>query len=164
MDIIYLEHNFYCLRNDVSEYQWGYDNIDTLDPTILTTETYQNYYNPSPDFTHNLYWVKTTINGCTQKTYYSVPTAISNQSKNNSGSIKIYPNPAVSGSFTVELPELATNGSVNIIDVMGKQIAAQTIISGNNKIMFNLNNIAHGTYLVRVITKSKIYNGLVEIQ
>ncbi len=64
--------------------------------------------------------------------------------------IKVYPNPS-QGTFTVQLPA-TTNGSViTIMDVTGRVIETRNIAATNSQnVVFELRNVAAGSYLIRV--------------
>ncbi len=64
------------------------------------------------------------------------------------GSVKVYPNPS-NGTFTVEIPGMKGEASIVITDVLGKTIETRTI-RNTDKTVFNLSNLAAGSYLVRV--------------
>lgn len=64
------------------------------------------------------------------------------------GSVKVYPNPS-NGTFTVEIPSMKGEASIVITDVLGKIIETRTI-RNTEKTVFNLSNLAAGSYLVRV--------------
>ncbi|MES2703221.1 MAG: T9SS type A sorting domain-containing protein [Bacteroidota bacterium] len=79
------------------------------------------------------------------------PAVVSN------GSLSIYPNPA-SGSFIVELPVGIVSGEIVVSDVTGKTISSVSVQGSNgNKVVFNIPDIASGTYFVRVDTAGKVY-------
>ena len=84
-------------------------------------------------------------------------------SKVNTGAIIVYPNPSA-GEFTVELPEVGANAIITVMDMYGKVIALREINDNHtNKINFNFDNLASGTYLIKVISNDTIYRGKVLI-
>lgn len=148
-NILYFENQFVCNPSDEDTYQWGYDDVLTLDSTLLTGETNQNYYNPAPDYTGKYYWVITTHHGCMQKTYYNAPVAIANV---NAAvlDMSIVPNPN-NGSFTMNVLS-ANSQSVHIVvtNLLG-QVVQEWNTNTNTKQQVDL-NVAAGTYLVSAIT------------
>jgi hypothetical protein len=72
--VIYTNGMFICLLNKevVKSYQWGYDDANTLDSTILPGEINQSYINKSPA-ANRYYWVMVNDGDCIKKAYYTVP-------------------------------------------------------------------------------------------
>ena len=144
-EVTYFNGDFICLSADQSSYQWGYDVVSTLDSELLDRETNQNYTNPAPDFTNKYYWVMTTHNGCSQKSYYIVPTGVKNVTA-SMGDMKIYPNP--SDQFVnVEISN--TSGGKYIVEVVN--LVGQTISSENisgQKTTLDVANMASGVYFI----------------
>ncbi len=118
VNVIYNNQQFIALRNDNSAYQWGYDDLHTMQSYTIPGAVNQNYYDPNPDFFTKHYWVMVTLNGCTQKAYYDDPpsTGVANVNANNT--IKVYPNPT-NNSVNVDIISSA-NGKVqvNVLDVI----------------------------------------------
>jgi|GEM_PF-1127572 len=144
-EVIYFNNDFVCLRSDEDTYQWGYDDVSTLDSTIISGQTNQHYFLATPDLTHNLYWCITTHNGCMQKSYYNAPVGVQNVTA-SIGELKVYPNPA-SALVNIEITE-NTGGdyTVDLVNVTGQQVAHTTLV--NNKGQLNVNDLASGIYLV----------------
>jgi len=68
-------------------------------------------------------------------------------------SVSCYPNPS-NGQFTVEMNiEKATELTVNVFDLSGRNVYSQqqSAFSGNNIININASNLAKGTYLLQMI-------------
>jgi hypothetical protein len=142
--VIYHNGQFVYLDNTPSSYQWGYDDAVSLLPTVLPGENFQSYPNVSPDFTDNYYWVMTTENGCSQKTYYNAPLAVQNVKANTS--IKLSPNPA-SSIVTVEIN--GTQGSVtniSLVDMLGQTI--KTVSGTGHTMRLDIAALPAGCYLV----------------
>ena len=79
------------------------------------------------------------------------------------GAIKVYPNPSM-GEFTVELPAPAQLTVISVIDIYGKVIETREIKGGaQTKIGFNLDNLASGTYMIRVDADNKLFRGKVVV-
>lgn len=66
----------------------------------------------------------------------------------------LYPNPTNSGMLFVKFKTaLREKASIEIIDVLGRKLSAQTIASGNELQTIDVSNLAKGTYLLNVIYK-----------
>jgi hypothetical protein len=76
------------------------------------------------------------------------------------GNMKVYPNPSA-GIFTVEIPTLQGQASISVIDVLGKVV--DTKVTNTEKTLFNLNNLAAGTYMVRVNMDGNTYRQAIVI-
>ena len=144
-EVVFFNNHFVCTPANEDSYQWGYDNILTLDSTILVGEINQDYLNESPDFGHKFYWVMTSLNGCSQKTYYITPAAITNVN-NGAVDISVYPNPA-SNHITLEISS-AVNGPVQaeVVNMLGQKIAALQI--SDNKASIDVAAYPDGAYFV----------------
>lgn len=144
-EVIYFDNQFICRETNVDSYQWGYDDANTLDSTVLVGETNQNYYAPYADMNGKYYWVITSKNGCMQKTYYNRPTTSIDDVAQEAG-MKLYPNPA-SSMINVEISKNVMGDiRVDVYDMMGRQVQSAKAI--NNKATFNINDLAAGAYLV----------------
>ncbi len=103
------------------------------------------YLNTNPDFANKYYWVMTSMGGCNQKTYLTIPTAIK-EINLDASTMEIYPNPANQLINVVINTTLGTELQVEVIDMMGRKMKmAQTI---NHKSTINVANLASGFYLV----------------
>ncbi|NDC40383.1 MAG: T9SS C-terminal target domain-containing protein, partial [Chitinophagia bacterium] len=143
--VIYWNGDFILLANDRDTYQWGYDDASTLDSTILTGQTNQNYTNVTPDFTSKWYWCISTKNGCMQKSYLTVPTAVQNVT-GVIGDMKLYPNPAEQ-FVNVEINSAASGEfSVELVDMSGRHIGSYN--ANDRKVTIGIGDIASGMYFV----------------
>lgn len=143
--VIYYNGQFVCLKNDADTYQWGYDDINTLDSTILTEQTGQNYYNPSADLSGKRYWVIVMHNGCMQKAYFNAPVGVANVN-NDAAELKVYPNPA-SEYVNVEInSSVSGEMQVEVINMLGQKLDLVPVV--NHKAKISVNNLAAGCYLV----------------
>jgi len=143
--VIYFNHQFICLENDVDSYQWGYDDAHTLAATVLTGEVDQNYNNSNPDFNNKLYWCITRKSDCMQKSYYNLPTGITTVNTGGAG-MRLYPNPA-NEVVNVEVnTSLTGNMQVQMINMMGQQLGSEKVI--NNKAAFMVGSLPSGAYLI----------------
>lgn len=146
VNVIYYNGQFISLQNDVDGYQWGFDDALTLDSTLLKGEVNQVYFNNAPDLTYRYYWLMTTKNGCVQKSYFNVPTGITNVNSGEFSSVKVYPNPT-SSNLNVEVNSIAGgNVEVEISNLLGQKMnTTQTV---DNKATVNVSNLPAGCYLV----------------
>jgi hypothetical protein len=144
-NVVYGGGSFFCDDNTMDSYQWGVEDILTLDSTILSGEVNQFYRNTAPEFSRKLYWVITTKNGCTAKTYYRNPTGIINVNE-TVASLNVYPNPT-DGIVTLEVGGISgAQMEASIVDMTGKVVATGAL--ENNKAAFNVGNVASGVYII----------------
>ncbi len=92
---------------------------------------------------HTLY-----VSGCT--------TEVGSLDENNTFGIVLFPNPST-GSFTIKLPDANSLATVTISDVYGKEIFSGNLT--NAKTAISLDNIANGTYTVKVAQNGNVYRG-----
>ena len=142
--VIYFAGEFACIPSTQDAFQWGYDDAQ-LDSTILTGEITQDYLNASPDPAKH-YWVMTTKDGCTQKTYYVVPTGVQSVGSVEVSSVKLYPNPSAE-MVTVEYSG-ATDGNIvaEIYTMLGQKVMSMPLV--DNKAVMNVSTLASGNYIV----------------
>ncbi len=143
-EVLYFNYQFVYTDNEVEHYQWGYDDAITLDSSLLRNEVFQSYPNNTPNFTNYRYWVMTTKNGCTQKTYYNTPLGVA--TANKQAELNVYPNPT-SGALNVQLA--GWNGGetqVAIVNMMGQQIKMNT--ATGNATQFDVAELPAGCYLI----------------
>jgi hypothetical protein len=143
--VSYFNGHFVCTPNNETTYQWGYDDANTLDSTILRGETNQDYVNITPDFTNKKYWVMTTLGTCTQKTYFKAPLTVQGASI-ETASIKIYPNPAADIANIIISGVTTGTVEVEIWNMMGQRVQLAT--ATNNKATMNVTELPAGTYIV----------------
>lgn len=144
--VVYYTPEFVCEQNTSRSFQWGYDDVATLDSTILTGMVNQNYYEPNPDFVHKYYWVITQIDGCYSKSYYNRPTAISAINADNI-EITLYPNPA-DDRITATVKGIGNTDVIEarITDMIGREKKTCSLIKGTATIQ--LNAITPGVYMI----------------
>ena len=142
-DVIYFHYQFVCLPGNEDSYQWGFDDAQ-LDSTILTGETSQDYINTAPD-PNKYYWVMTSKNGCTQKTYYKTPTRIINATGGAANMI-LYPNPA-EDFLTVELSNITGRTiELAVYNMVGQKV--RTAVVFNGKATIDVSGLPSGSYVV----------------
>ncbi len=143
--VTYFESHFVCSRNDEDFYQWGYDAAGTLDSNLLSGEINQSYLNTAPDFANKFYWVMTGRNGCVQKTYYRVPTAVQNVSAEVLA-MNLYPNPS-DNVINVAL-ENASRGNIRfeIVNMAGQRL--NTIDATGTTTPINVADLPAGIYML----------------
>ena len=159
-EVFYFNPAFICNPNTEDTYQWGYDDALTLDSTLLGGETNQAYINDNPDFLGKYYWVMTSLHGCTQKTYYKVPTGIHNVATGGIKEVSVYPNPN-SGVFEVNVvSDFTEHGTMEVTNMVGQKVMEQPFMTNTKKelevdqpagIYFVTVNTPHGKYVGKVI-------------
>ena len=147
--VIYYNKQFICLQTNEDHYQWGYDDLTTLDSTLIPGEINPNYFNSQPDFNHLSYWVMTNHNGCFQKTYFNIPTGVTNVNEGNGVNLKLYPNPATD-IINIEINSSITgNVQVNVMNLVGQNIS--TVDMSNHSANLDISSLPAGVYLVDCI-------------
>ena len=137
-----------CTDDSVSSYQWGYDDVITLDSTLIKGATRQEYYIPDLQLDARNYWVMTVhFNGCTQKSYYNQPASGVNHVAVNNAGIRIYPNPADS-KINIEVSGSNNAGDIKaqLFDVVGKNVKGCSLVSGKGSM--DVADLAPGVYSV----------------
>ena len=142
--VIYFNKSFVCLQNNEEAYAWGYDNANSLAPTLLHGEMNQDYVNASPNLDSNKYWVMVTHNGCTQKTYYNKPPRAS-MAKLVTG-VTVFPNPA-NGQIQVVV-NVVTAGDIKmeIYGTLGQKMFATDNFTNSSKV--DVSGFAAGVYMI----------------
>jgi hypothetical protein len=142
--VIYYDGQFICLQTNEDNYQWGFDDANTLDSTMLIGETNQNYANTNPDFARRYYWVMTNLNGCMQKTYYRVPAGVTEI--NEVSGINVYPNPT-NDNINVDInAKIGGKIEVSVINMLGQKITTVTAVDHKAKI--SVSSLPSGCYLI----------------
>jgi uncharacterized repeat protein (TIGR03803 family) len=88
-----------------------------------------------------------TKNGCKDSTCEYVFSTAINGFTISSG-ISIYPNP-VTNSLTVSTKELALNGTVQIMDILGNEVRSETLNLKNNAVQIDVSDLLPGVYFLR---------------
>jgi PKD repeat protein len=150
----YAPNELVCEDNTADSYQWGYDDVTTLDSTLLAGELNQDCFIAAPDFTHKYYWVITDHSGCLQKTYYTTPTATQNITRPGA-ELTLFPNPAGS-KINIEVSGVAKAAAIDIrlYDMGGNNICKDILTGSNGSI--DLTNLADGVYMVIASEHGKI--------
>lgn len=144
-EVRYFNNHFVCTPSNEGSYQWGYDDIHSLDSTLLAGEINQDYLIMIPDFANKAYWAMTTSGGCMQKTYYKVPTAVQNIN-GDANSVSLYPNPATNVINVVVNTAVSSNIQVEVLNMMGqKTIMTQTV---DNKATIDIATLPASYYMV----------------
>ena len=147
--VIYYNKQFICLQTNEDHYQWGYDDLNSLDSTLIPGEINPNYFNDQPDFNHLSYWVMTNHNGCFQKTYFNVPLGVTNVNEGNGVNLKLYPNPATD-YINIEINSAITgNIQLNVMNMVGQRIT--TVEMSNHSANIDVTSLPAGVYLVDCI-------------
>jgi hypothetical protein len=74
--------------------------------------------------------------------------------------LKVFPNPT-EGQFTVEIPGVAGEATISVIDVYGRVVAA--LQTRHPSQLLELREMARGIYFVKVSTQGKSYMGKIEL-
>ncbi len=144
-NILYYNDQFIYLDNTQEKYQWGYDDAATLDSNIIAGETFQSYPTTTPDLEHRYYWVMTTKQGCTQKTYFNGPLHVINAAGNHADGVAVYPNPAT-GVLNADLSVLqGATAQLAIVDMMGRKL--MTMESNEKTVQFDITGLPNGCYM-----------------
>ncbi|MCW3121445.1 MAG: hypothetical protein JWQ38_937 [Flavipsychrobacter sp.] len=145
--IIYYQPDFVCQDNMADKYQWGYDDMATLDSTLLPGMVNQNYYNAAPELATKNYWVLTYHNGCMQKSYYNTPASVYSTMTANNIEILLYPNPAgeeinikINGAGRTDLIE------AKLFDALGKERKTMYMTGRTGSML--LNGLIPGGYMI----------------
>jgi hypothetical protein len=147
--VLYYNNEFIYTDNTVESYQWGYDNTATLDSTVIPGASFQSYPTSSPDFIHNYYWVITGKAGCSLKTYFNAPAAVTNINGGKTAAITVYPNPANNIiSLHVDMP-YSNAYTIVLTDVSGHTI--QTAEGNGNLVQMNVAALPSGCYFVHCL-------------
>ncbi len=154
-EVVYASNSFLCLRNDVDSYQWGYENKITLLPTDVAGEINQTWFNRTPDWNANYYYVKILKDGCMQKAYGNNPLGINGSAIQ--GQPVVYPNPTT-GVVHISLPDNEQSCTISLFDLFGKEIQLKGPSAYNSRsFTIDLGNIARSTYMLKIITRTQTY-------
>lgn len=148
-EVKYYASELICTDNTADSYQWGYDDMITLDSTIIRGQTHQDYYLPVPDFGNKYYWCISSHGDCKQKTYYNVPTGVA-CCLTTGVEIRLFPNPADS-RVNIEVTGI-DNGlpiEVKVTDMLGKDV--QTAVLNNGKGSVSVSELPSAVYSVSLI-------------
>ncbi len=146
--VVYYAPEFVCNDHTADKYQWGYDDIITLDSTLLPGMINQNYYNTDPQFGERSYWVLTYHNGCQQKSYYKVPENVNTTDKKSNIELLLYPNPA-DDEINIMIKGIGGQEQTfaRLIDVNGKSIKSIYLSGGKGSI--KLTGCTPGMYMMQ---------------
>jgi hypothetical protein len=109
------------------------------------------------------YYVMATSGGCTTPARVAVVATVlgtgecgskgSNQGVQDEASfqsVRVFPNPN-NGDFSVEIPFIQKDASISVMDISGRELAAQLVADNDGSpVTVKLNPLAAGLYLVRV--------------
>lgn len=149
--VIYYNYQFVFRDNTQDTYQWGYDNVYTLDSTLIPGATFQSYPILSPDFLDNYYWVITTKDGCMQKTYYSNPLSVLVNSNVSVHDFSIIPNPSADKVNLSVTGGVVSSGEWVITDMLGRVILRKSAEKGATEV--SVSGWSAGCYLVMLQDK-----------
>jgi hypothetical protein len=148
-EVKYYNSTLICTDNTADSYQWGYDDVTTLDSTAFVGENHQDFYLPAPDFTHRAYWVMSSHGGCLQKSYYNAPLS-AGPAVVNTADIRLFPNPADSRiNIEVTGSNKLSDVNVKIFDMLGKTVYDGTLVNGKGSV--NVADLSAGVYNVLIL-------------
>ncbi|HXP52531.1 MAG TPA: T9SS type A sorting domain-containing protein, partial [Bacteroidia bacterium] len=161
--------------NGVTEYRWDAGDTTGADSGIGMT-TYSHYYHYTgvhiatlsiwftqyPGMPHHN---ASGINNRYDFSTYSMAIDVQPQGiatiSNPNADLKLYPNPN-NGAFKLSISGIDNmqNAELEITNLMGQVVYQTTAQSSNGMIQQNINlqNISSGTYFVRIITPTNVYN------
>jgi hypothetical protein len=142
------------LDNSAASYQWGADNVTTLESDTFAGEIYQDYDPKTFEPSKYHYWVLTSnAAGCLTKSYYNAPTMTGfDEPGRLPFRTTIFPNPN-NGSFVVRIEGENTGLiRVQIIDLLGNIIHATTErkSAGRMDLPLNLGTCKPGMYFLKL--------------
>ena len=147
-EVIYFNQQLICKDADVDNYQWGYDDMVTLDSSAIAGANDQNYSITDLDTANKHYWVITNHSGCTQKSYYNAPASTTGITSVNDSQpeMKVFPNPAKE-FINVQLLNLPGNSaSITVTNMLGQKVSSAQV-TGNNAAI-DLAGLPTGMYMI----------------
>ena len=142
--IAFSTDTLYCTNvSNISNYTWtlSSNTVGTNDSILVITQNGQ-------------YVVQVTDSGgCIGYDTLQVVNLSAGNLLSETNHITLYPNPS-SGVFTIQ-SNIRLNGQVEIYDIVGKQISTFNINAKSKA--FDISGLAHGDYIIRIITKDKSY-------
>ena len=145
------QNGLVCLNNNVSKYQWGYD--DVLKANIFNGENRQYYdFKSSDDTTKYKYWVQLfDLNSttCYTKTYYDYRVSCTNvglnEFQNTNSFFQIFPNPTAD-ILKIQTNEIAKgNVQLSFTDLLGRELLKEQMNAEEVK-QIDLSKINEGVY------------------
>ena len=149
------QNGLVCLNNNVSKYQWGYD--DVLKANIFNGENRQYYdFKSSDDTTKYKYWVQLfDLNSttCYTKTYYDYRVSCTNvglnEFQNTNSFFQIFPNPTAD-ILKIQTNEIAKgNVQLSFTDLLGRELLKEQMNAEEVK-QIDLSKINEGVYLLHI--------------
>lgn len=126
----------------MDSYQWGYDDVQTLDSTAIDGAINSRFVNATPDFDSKRYWVITTKDGCMQKVYCSRLIT----------TMEVMPNPSMGFVKVFFTGDTLTDCHIEVTDMIGQKMAKYPVI--DNAAIVDLSAFSSGTYLISAYEKS----------
>lgn len=141
-----------CVGETVTLQASGAATYQWLTPAVYI-QAAQAIVSPNTTTTYSL--TGTDANGCTNTSNITISvsgcTGI-NTVANNSGDIKVFPNPS-KGEFVIEMGT-TYDKTIEVVDFTGKVI--QSSKTSSAKVNVNINNYANGIYYVKVISNGGV--------
>jgi hypothetical protein len=90
----------------------------------------------------------------------NVTTATGVSAADAAGNVMIYPNPAGNEQVFVQFSQVAGETVIELTDLSGRLISANrlSVNSAGQRVAFDTNNLAAGTYLIRVQSEAGSFN------
>ncbi len=142
--VIYFNKSFVCLQNNEEAYAWGYDDANSLAPSLLVREINQDYVNATPDLVNNRYWVMVKHNGCFQKTYYNKPEEA--LMKKPITEVSVFPNPADQQVNVAVKTTVEGDIQMEVFSLLGRKMHTTTDVIKNPVV--NISSFPAGVYIV----------------
>lgn len=91
----------------------------------------------------------------------TIPTGISEQ--NTTSTLSVYPNPSTN-EITIQLPVQATDATIQLINVGSGQLVKQMLHAKGNTFTYDISELAVGSYILKVLSEGKVYQGRISKQ
>lgn len=124
-------------------------------------------YEPNPGFvgtdsvTYQIVYTASTNLSSTAKIYYIVSNTTGLSENSDKSHLLVFPNPVKNNSLKIVCRvSSADKGTLQLIDVTGKQISVRSVklTSGENILNYNFPGLKKGTYLIRLTTPNNVWN------
>jgi hypothetical protein len=145
--VYYVNGNLVCGDNNVDSYQWGYDDVVTLDSALFPSQINQHFNVGTLDVANKYYWVITQKDGCSQKTYYNPVVGVPNVTIAGAN-IYIYPNPST-GVVKMNITGVSFRNTIyEITDMAGKKLTSGSVVQSISSI--DVTDLATGVHMISV--------------
>ena len=105
----------------------------------------------------------TDANDCTLVESYEITLTVSTTSFDTQ-TLEVFPNPSL-GLIYIQLPDaLATNYSLRLVDIRGREVSYQTSPSATAQIFLEVDNYIPGLYLLTLVDDRQTYQAKIVLQ